>query len=161
MDADGDGVRRVSFTPGIETMPAISPDGKWVVYVTNRTGRGMKLWLQSLEDPDDEGRLLEPERAELTGLDMHPRFSPDGRWIVFTSDRAGFMDEWPLSGMFPQPYGELFAIPVDGSRPALRLTHDKWEDALAYWGGRGVRGATEDGVVGPVEVARGSNQEAP
>lgn len=101
MDADGDGVRRVSFTPGIETMPAISPDGKWVVYVTNRTGRGMKLWLQSLEDPDDEGRLLEPERAELTGLDMHPRFSPDGRWIVFTSDRAGFMDEWPLSGMFP------------------------------------------------------------
>ena len=134
MDANGDGIRRVSFTPGIETMPAISPDGKLVVYVTDRTGRGMKLWIQALEDPNDEGRLLEPERAKLTGLDMHPRFSPDGRWIVFTSDRAGLMDEWPLSAMYPQPYGELFAIPVDGSRPALRLTHDKWEDALAYWG---------------------------
>ena len=115
-------------------MPAISPDGKWVVYVTDRTGKGMKLWIQSLEDTNDKGRLLEPARENLSGLDMHPRFSPDGKWIVFTSDRGGWMDEWFLSGRFPQPYGELYALPVDGSSPAIRLTEDKWEDSLAFWG---------------------------
>jgi Tol biopolymer transport system component len=134
MDGDGGGLRRLTHSAGNDTMPTVSPDGRWTVYATDRTGRGMKLWIQSLEDPEDAGRLLEPERAHLTGIDMHPRFSPDGCWIVFTSDRAGLMDEWHLSGMFPQPYGELFAIPVDGSRSAIRLTHDKWEDALAWWG---------------------------
>lgn len=135
MDKDGNQVRRVTHVEGIDTMPAISPDGTWVVYATDRTGKGMKLWIQPLDDSHDEGRLLEPERAHITGLDMHPRFSPDGKWVVFTSDRAGYMDEWSLSGQFPQPYGELFAVPVDGGGPAHRLTHDKWEDALPFWGG--------------------------
>jgi TolB protein len=134
MDKDGGQLRGISNTKGNDTMPAISPDGKWVVYVTDRTGKGMKLWIQSLEDPNDEGHLLEPERANLTGLDMHPRFSPDGKWVVFTSDRAGWMDEWVLSGRFPQPYGELYALSVDGRSPAVRLTDDKWEDSLAFWG---------------------------
>jgi Tol biopolymer transport system component len=135
MDKDGGQLRRISNTEGIDTMPAISPDGKWVVYVTDRTGKGMKLWIQSLEDPKDVGHLLEPERANLTGLDMHPRFSPDGKWIVFTSDRAGYMDEWSLTGFFaPQPYGELYVLAADGSSPAIRITDDKWEDSLAFWG---------------------------
>jgi len=134
MDKDAGQLRRISNTEGVDTMPAISPDGKWVVYVTDRTGNGMKLWIQSLEDRNDQGHLLEPERANLTGLDMHPRFSPDGKWVVFTSDRGGWMDEWFLSGRFPQPYGELYVLSVDGSSPAIRLTEDKWEDSLAFWG---------------------------
>lgn len=44
------------------------------------------------------------------------------------------MDEMILSGMFPQPYGELYAVPADGSGAAIRLTHDKWEDGLPFWG---------------------------
>ena len=134
MDKDGGQVRRISNHEGNDTMPAISPDGKWVVYVTDRMGNGMKLWIQSLEDTADKGHLLEPERANLTGLDMHPRFSPDGQWVVFTSDRGGWMDEWFLSGRFPQPYGELYALQIDGRSPAVRLTDDKWEDSLAFWG---------------------------
>jgi Tol biopolymer transport system component len=69
---------------------------------------------------------------------MHPRFSPDGRWIVFVSDRGGFLDEWVRSGLQPQPYGELYALPIDGG-PAVRLTHDKWEDGLPFWGRVGER----------------------
>jgi TolB protein len=135
MDKDGSQLRRISNSEGNDTMPAISPDGKWVVYVTDRTGKGLKLWIQSLVDPNDNGHLLEPKRADLTGLDMHPRFSPDGKWIVFTSDRAGYLDEWSLTGFFaPQPYGELYALAVDGSSPTIRLTEDKWEDSLAFWG---------------------------
>jgi TolB protein len=135
MDKDGGQLRRISNSEGNDTTPAISPDAKWVVYVTDRTGKGLKLWIQSLVDANDKGHLLEPERASLTGIDFHPRFSPDGKWIVFTSDRAGYMDEWSLSGFFaPQPYGELYALAVDGSSPTIRLTEDKWEDSLAFWG---------------------------
>lgn len=137
MNGEGGEVRRITRAGGVNTMPAISPDGQWVVFSTTRTGKGWKLWIQSLVDPEDEGRPLEPARAGLGGRDMHPRFSPDGRWVVFTSDRAGFMDEIGLSGLFPQPYGELFAVPVDGSGPAIRLTHDKWEDGLPFWGSTG------------------------
>jgi Tol biopolymer transport system component len=133
MDKDGQQLQRISvLSNDTSTMPAISPDGKQVVYSTSRFG-GFKLCVQSLEDPQDEGRLLEPDRASLMGSDMHPRYSPDGKWIVFVSDRAGFMDEWPLSGRAPQPYGEVFAIPSSGRSKAVRLTNDKWEDGLPYW----------------------------
>ncbi len=42
-------------------------------------------------------------------------------------------DEWLLSGMFPQPYGDLFAIRADATGDAVQLTDDKWENSLAIW----------------------------
>ena len=53
-------------------------------------------------------------------------------WVVFTSDRGGFNDEWPLTP-FPQPYGDLWAVSVsDGV--SVRLIHNKWEDGPNDWG---------------------------
>jgi hypothetical protein len=129
MDSDGRNVRRLSEAGGIETMPALSPDGEWVVFSTDRAG-GMQLYLQRVDG--SEGRFLEPGRLDLPEFNMHARFSPDGEWVVFTSSRSGFNDEWPLT-LFPQPYGELWAVPVAGG-PAVRLTHDKWEDGPSDWG---------------------------
>jgi Tol biopolymer transport system component len=110
-------------------MPALSPDGEWVVFPTTRAG-GWKLWIQR---PDgSEGRFLESERLAIRDVSMHPRFSPDGEWVVFTSNRSHFNDEWALT-WFPQPYGDLWAVSVaDGD--AIRLTHNKWEDGPSDWG---------------------------
>jgi TolB protein len=113
----------------VETMPALSPDGEWVVFPTDRTG-GRKLWLQRVDG--SEGRFLEPDRLDIPDVSMHPRFSPDGQWVVFTSDRGGFNDEWVLA-WDAQAYGELWAVPVEGG-PAVRLTHDKWENGPNDWG---------------------------
>jgi dipeptidyl aminopeptidase/acylaminoacyl peptidase len=129
MDGDGKHRRRLTDAAAVETMPALSPDGDWVVFPTDRAG-GRKLWIQRVDGT--AGRFLEPDRSDIPDLSLHPRFSPDGKWVVFTSNRAGFDDEWPLT-WFPQPYGELFGVPVAGG-PPVRLTHDKWEDGPSDWG---------------------------
>jgi hypothetical protein len=65
---------------------------------------------------------------------VHPRFSPDGKWLVFASRRAWLNDEAPLSHGNSQPYGEIFVAPVDGSAAPIRLTHNRWEDSVPCWG---------------------------
>lgn len=135
MDNDGRNVQRLTHTEARETMPALSPDGEWIVITTDGLDPRLswfqrKLWVQRVDGT--EGRYLEPDRMDLPDLSMHPRFSPDGKWVVFTSNRAGLNDEWPLT-WFPQPYGEIWAVPVKGG-PAVRLTNDKWENGPNDWG---------------------------
>jgi TolB protein len=130
MDADGKNVRRITDEPGVETTPDVSPDGTWLALATDRGGAGMKVWIQRLDG--SQGRFLEPDRRGVAGIDIHPRFSPDGAWIVLTSDRGGWADEALLSDD-PQPFGDLWAVPVEDGAP-VRLTDNKWEDGLAQWG---------------------------
>ncbi|NBB74512.1 MAG: hypothetical protein GVY35_12645 [Bacteroidetes bacterium] len=132
MDDDGGHVLRITDRPGIETTPDVSPDGERLALVTDRDGAGWKIWIQQIDG--SQGRFLEPNRRGLAGIDMHPRFSPDGTWVVFVSDRGGWPDE-PLLSDDPQPYGDLWAVPVEGG-DGVRLTDDKWEDGLAQWGTR-------------------------
>jgi len=129
MGGDGEDPRRLTDTDARETMPAISPDGEWVVYVA-REPHAAKLWLSRVDG--SERRLLEAPRSNIPDRSMHPRFSPDGKWVVFTSNRGALNDEWPITPQ-PQPYGELWAVPTAGGQ-AVRLTSDKWEDGPSDWG---------------------------
>lgn len=130
---------RLTNSDARETMPAISPDGEWVVYVVHEP-QSAKLWISRVDG--SERRLLEPERAKIPDRSLHPRFSPDGKWVVFTSNRAGLNEEWPLTPQ-PQPYGELWAVPVSGGE-AIRLTSDKWEDGPSDWGYLRLNNTTND-----------------
>src|SRR5919201_1120605 len=71
---------------GNETAPSLSPDGRWIVFVSDRHG-----YLQGTLDVvriDGTGRRAMPVRgdAEL------PAWSPDGRRIAFVSTRNGNPD---------------------------------------------------------------------
>lgn len=80
--------------------PQISPDGKWVVYVITTVAdvAGNKtqsnLWLAST-DGKERRQLTTTEKK-----DRHPRWSPDGKQILFESTRSGDSQLWliDLSG---------------------------------------------------------------
>ncbi len=78
-----------------DTNPAISPDGKWIVFASSR-GRDKieetSLWLAPLG--------VEVEPTQITrgpAVDTHPAWSRDGAAIVFASTRAGTFDLWRAS----------------------------------------------------------------
>ena len=70
------------------------------------------------------------------GRNNHPHFPRDGRWIVFTSRRAGHSAETVSMPDQPQPYGDLFLVRTDGTG-LLRLTHNGFEEGTPAWGPAG------------------------
>ena len=77
-----------------DTHPALSPDGRWLVFASSR-GRGLdgtNLWIAPLA-ADAQPRPLTPG----PWIDSHPTWTPDGRAIVFASTRAGSFDLYRLA----------------------------------------------------------------
>jgi Tol biopolymer transport system component/DNA-binding winged helix-turn-helix (wHTH) protein len=66
--------QRLTTDPADDYQPAVSPDGRTVVFASNRAGKP-GLWSMSRD-----GR--EPRRLT-TGGDTRPSFAPDGKWVAF------------------------------------------------------------------------------
>ena len=131
MNADGGDVRRLTHHEATDTMPAFSSGGDRIAFTSLRDGN-FELYTVAI---DDDGRAGPPQRLTTSpGHDMHPRFSPDDEWVLFTSQRAELGDELPLLRVVfqPQPYGELHAVRLS-DRTVVRLTHNKWEDGPTAW----------------------------
>ena len=73
---------RLTFESGLVAGPAISPDGNWLVYSSDREGP-LNLYVQQLNGRQSK-RLTHQEAR-----DIYPDFSPDGSKIVFRSNRDG------------------------------------------------------------------------
>ena len=101
-------VVRVTSGPGAEFGPAISPDGKWVAYLSNERGP-VDIWVKFLSGgvvtnvTADSGLEL-PTRIEIGGLAI----SPDGAAIAFDAGAkpgtpSNLFDAWviaaPLGGV--------------------------------------------------------------
>ena len=80
-------ISRVTSYPGLETEPALSPDGKMVAFVWN--GENQDNW-DIYVKLVDEGVPLHLTRDPAD--DLSPTWSPDGRLIAFrreSADRGG------------------------------------------------------------------------
>jgi hypothetical protein len=141
MNADGSGLQQLTHSEDRENFAALSPSGSMLVYGSDHDGvadpptgeRRFCLYLASLTPA---GELVHSHRLTRTSAQVgHPRFSPDGLWIIYASGEGGINDEAPINSslMFsPQPYGEISAYCIsDGYQ--VRLTHDKWEDGAPFW----------------------------
>lgn len=81
MDYDGANQIRLTYTKGMEMLPAWSPDGEKIAYVSYRRGF-----------PEIYIRYIYEGRDELVasgGTNMTPSFSPDGRFLAYSSSLPG------------------------------------------------------------------------
>ena len=72
--------------PGLAFTPAWSPDGRLITYSRWKPGGFRDIHIYDLAAATD--RAISIDRA----MDIDPRFSPDGRFILFSSDRSGIND---------------------------------------------------------------------
>ena len=59
---------RLTDSPAIDVLPAVSPDGRWVAFVSNRDG-GWKLY--AVPSTGGEVRLLAPVVGDLSNFLEH------------------------------------------------------------------------------------------
>ncbi|KAH9691303.1 DPP6 N-terminal domain-like protein [Citrus sinensis] len=101
-DVDGvSAVRRLTTNGKNNAFPSVSPDGKWIVFRSTRTGY-KNLYIMDAEGGEGYGlhRLTEGPWS-----DTMCNWSPDGEWIAFASDRDN-----PGSGSF-----EMYLIHPNGT----------------------------------------------
>lgn len=79
MDADGRNVVRVVSDPGFDLFPSLSPDGRQIVWMSNRGG-DYDLYVQELGTREPRQLTSTPDDDE----GHTARFSPDGNTLVFT-----------------------------------------------------------------------------
>jgi Tol biopolymer transport system component len=78
--------------PANEWGPAWSPDGRSVVFTSNRTGDD-EIWGVSADGSDADLRRL----TDSPGGDWVPAYAPDASRIAFVSDRSGDPEIWSMA----------------------------------------------------------------
>jgi Tol biopolymer transport system component len=125
MNADGTGVTRLTNS-GFNAYPAWSPDGSLIAFASDRGGGAcpysysceLRIYVMRPDGSDVRQVATHPHGF---ARDTAPRFSPDGRRLVFT--RTGTQD-----GVHPE--GALFVVRLDGTG-LRRLT------PFMFWPGDG------------------------
>jgi hypothetical protein len=106
--ADGSGAEEfvTSGNTLIEVPTSWSPDGKFLVYWTVGADTGRDIWVLPLSGERKPHPFLRTKFNE-----QQATFSPDGRWIAYTSDESGRYEVYVQP--FPGPGGK-WQISTDG-----------------------------------------------
>ena len=139
---------RLTWTGGLNTDPAISPDGALVAYASDAAGRSnFDIWLQAIAGGDplritsDDADEVEPSfspagsRIVFSRRDKGlytvglmggepkqilsepwartPRFSPDGRWVLYWTGFPASV----IAGGIPGALGSIAIVSAEGGAP--------------------------------------------
>lgn len=92
-------------------------EAKLVRYPSYSNGRIAFTYLGDIWTADENGQNVQRLTVN-KARDAYPRFSPDGKWIAFSSDRNGNLD--------------VYLIPATGGT-AKQLTHHSADDVVLGW----------------------------
>jgi TolB protein len=81
MNANGSGAERVTFTGSYNISPALSPDGRWLTYIS-RVGGQFKVQVLNLST----GQV---SAITETSADERPSFAPNSKLIVYATVLQG------------------------------------------------------------------------
>jgi Tol biopolymer transport system component len=95
--------RLIDLPGSAQHSSAVSPDGRWIAYASNETGR-YEVWLEPLPPTTVRYRLTSEGGS-------HPLWA-DGRTLFFDRDRQLFRLALNLDG--PAPSGPPVALPIKG-----------------------------------------------
>ena len=120
----------VTLLFGIQNL-AFAREAKLVRYPDYHDGKVAFAYLGDIWTADEDGKNIQRLTVH-TARDIHPRFSPDGRSIAFSSDREGNMD--------------VYVIPTSGGA-VKRLTIHSADDTVLDWmpDGKGILFASQRG----------------
>jgi len=101
----------------METPESFSRDGKWLA-LSRQSAAGLEIWTTPVEDDPGRGtlgiRLGKAERFLNTSSSAgNPAFSPDGRWLAYSSNETGIFEVYVSP--FPGP-GRKLPISTGGGR---------------------------------------------
>ena len=114
-----------------DRQPAYSPDGRTIVFSSNRSGN-VDLWLY-----DRQGGQLR-QLTDDSASDWDPAFSADGRTVLWSSDRSGAMEVW-LAAVDGSGARQVTADGRDAENPTM-TADGQWivyasgnQDKLGIW----------------------------
>src|SRR5437764_863237 len=102
---------------------ASAKEARLIRYPNYNQGRVTFSYLGDVWVADEDGRNVQRLTVN-RARDVYPRFSPDGKWIAFSSDRNGNLD--------------VYIIPSSGGTPR-QLTFNSAEDSVLGWTPDGAR----------------------
>ena len=92
MNADGNNERRLTRSTAYGAGPAWSPDGKQILFSSDRRGRP-EIYVMNA---DGSGIKRLTRNTEEAGVDISPSWSPDGKRITFVRRRTGASDDFEI-----------------------------------------------------------------
>jgi len=126
-DLEGNIMRQLTNTPGYDAEATVSPDGKMIVFTSDRSG-DMELYTMDLE-----GKNVKQITTGL-GYDGGAFFSPDSKKLVFRASRPQTKEEIEeyttllKEGLVAPTNMELYTCNIDGSdlRQVTKLGKANW-----------------------------------
>jgi TolB protein len=130
---DGSGLERLTDSPAMEDQGALSPDGRQLAFVSTRNGGKANIWLLEI---GKKARAFNLTKSQ--GGNFRPSWSPDGKWIAFSSDREthrmrylrGASPAWELMQttaiyiVHPDASGLRRLTPLQGSAGSPKWSRD-------------------------------------